>query len=177
MSPAVRDALVAAGFTVEARFPLMTVDPAELVAPTLPAGVSVLRAESDQQLRQAAEVGNAAYGEPATTSHDVDRLRRTVDNGGGVGLALAGGEPAGSGVHTPPRGAGLAEIAAVGVATRFRRRGIAVALVHDLSRRVFEAGARPYLQAEPDAGQPVYRRLGYRVVGELTAVSLLATRV
>ncbi len=65
--PAVESALAAAGFTVDRRLPLMSLDPAELTAPPVPAGNGVGVAESDVDLRQVA-TGATPYlqaeGEP-----------------------------------------------------------------------------------------------------------------
>lgn len=46
------------------------------------------------------------YGRDATTEHDVDRLRATVERGGLVGLALdpSTGRGVGGGLCAPPHG-------------------------------------------------------------------------
>jgi predicted GNAT family acetyltransferase len=168
---AVDAALSAAGFTVENRYPLMTVAPGDLVEPVVPDGLEVVLATSQERLRQAATVQNAAYGGGDATEHDVARLCGTVRGGGAVALALLEDEPVGSGLFTVPSD-GLTEIAAVGVAEEYRRRGIAAAVGYRLSRAALDAGAVPYLQAEGDAEQRIYARIGYRRVGSLTAISL-----
>ena len=170
-APAVDAALVTAGFTVENRYPLMTIAPGDLVEPAMLGGLEVVLATSDERLRQAATVANAAYGEGDASEHDVARLRGTVRGGGAVALALLDGEPVGSGLFTVPSD-GLTEIAAVGVAERYRRRGIAAAVGYRLTRAALDAGAVPYLQAEGDPEQRIYARIGYRAVGSLTASSL-----
>jgi ribosomal protein S18 acetylase RimI-like enzyme len=169
--PAVDAALSAVGFTVENRYPLMTIARGDLVEPVMPDGLEVVLATSDEQLRRAATVQNAAYGEGEATGHDVARLRGTVDGGGAVALALLDGEPVGSGLFTVPHDT-LTEVAAVGVAERYRRRGIAAAVAYRLTRAAFDAGAVPYLQAEGDPEQRIYGRIGYCRVGSLTAISL-----
>jgi GNAT superfamily N-acetyltransferase len=172
--PAVDAALSAAGFTVENRYPLMTIAPGDLVEPAIPDGLEVVLAASHERLRQAATVQNAAYGEGDATEHDVARLYGTVRGGGAVALALLDGEPVGSGLFTVPSN-GLTEIAAVGVAERYRRRGIATAVAYRLTRAALDAAAVPYLQAEGDPEQRIYARIGYRPVGSLTAISLRAS--
>jgi hypothetical protein len=169
-APAVEQALAAAGFAVERRLPLMALPPADLRAPDRPAGVDVLLATTDEQLWQAARVQNAAYGESEPGEPDLRRLRRTVDAGGAVGLALLDGVPVGSGLYTRPVG-GLAELAAVGVVEAYRRRGIATAVSYLLSRTAVEAGIAPYLQAEGEPEERMYARLGYRTVGALIVAS------
>jgi RimJ/RimL family protein N-acetyltransferase/ribosomal protein S18 acetylase RimI-like enzyme len=167
---AVDAVLSAAGFVVENRYPLMIIDPDDLVEPLSPAGVDVRVATTDAEFWQAAGVQNTAYGEGPPTEHDVARLRHTVRRGGAVALALSGDEPVGAGLFTMPAG-GLTEIAAVGVAERYRRRGIAAAIGYRLSRAALDVGAVPYLQAEGEAEQRIYARLGYRTIGALTATS------
>ncbi len=167
---AVDAALAAAGFIVDDRYPLMIIDPEGLVEPPAPAGVEVWLAATDAELWRAAGVQNTAYGEGPTTEHDVARLRRTVHRGGAVALAMSGAEPVGAGLFTAPAG-GLTEIAAVGVAERYRRRGIAATIGYRLSRAALDVGAVPYLQAEGEAEQRIYGRLGYRTIGALTATS------
>lgn len=137
----------------------MTLAPGDLVEPAMTDGLEVVLATSDERLRQAATVQNAAY-----------REGDGVGAGGGVALALLDGEPVGSGLFTVPSD-GLTEIAAVGVAERYRRRGIA-AVGYRLSRTALDTGAVPYLQAEGDPEQRIYARIGYRPVGSLTATSL-----
>jgi len=169
--PAVDDALAAAGFTVEARHPLMTIAPGDVVEPPAPDCLEIVLATSPEQLWHAASVANAAYGDGDATAHDVARLRRTIGGGGAVALALFDGEPAGTGLFTVPRD-GLTEIAAVGVAERYRRRGIAAALAYRLTRAALDVDAVPYLQAEGEPEQRIYARVGYRPIGSLTAISL-----
>jgi GNAT superfamily N-acetyltransferase len=169
-APAVDAALAAAGFTVEARHPLMTIAPGDVTEPPVPDGLEVVLTTSRERLWQVATIANAAYGEGDATEHDVARLSGTIDGGGGIALALLDGEPAGTGVFTAPRD-GLTEIAAVGVAERYRRRGIAAAVAYRLTRAALDAGAVPYLQAEGEAEQRIYARVGYRPVGSLMAIS------
>jgi GNAT superfamily N-acetyltransferase len=169
-APAVDAALAAASFIVENRYPLMTIAPGELADPPMLGGLEVVLATSDERLWQAATVQNAAYGEGDATEHDVARLRRTVDHGGAVTVALLAGEPVGSGLFTVPRH-GLTEIAAVGVAERYRRRGIAAVIGYRLTRAAIDAGVVPFLQAEGDPEQRIYARIGYHRVGSLTAIS------
>jgi GNAT superfamily N-acetyltransferase len=167
---AVEDALAAAGFTVDGRLPLMTLAPADLAPPPQPAGLSVFLATTDEQLWQAARVQNAAYGESEPGEPDLHRLRRTVDGGGAVALALLDGVPAGSGLYTRPVD-GRTELAAVGVIEAYRRRGVATAVSYLLSRAALDARIGPYLQAEGPPEERMYARLGYRTVGALILAS------
>jgi GNAT superfamily N-acetyltransferase len=162
----VESALLAAGFTVERRLPLMVLD--TVVAPPTPQGAELLLATTPEDLRACARVQNAAYGEGDRASDgDVARLARTTERGGAVALSLLDGEPASSGVLTEPVD-GLAEVAAVGTAAHLRGRGLASAVVALLSQTALDRGATPYLQAESEREAALYARLGYRRVGELT---------
>lgn len=128
LSPAVEQTLVAAGFAPERRLPIMTCLPAQAVAPPVVAEIELSLATTDEQFHQVAEAQNEAYGQSETTDHDVARLRGTVKGGGLVALArdAATGRGVGGGLCAPPHD-GVSELAAVGVRTPYRRRGIATA--------------------------------------------------
>ncbi len=62
-----------------------------------------------------------------------------------------------------------ASLQSIATAPRFRRRGVASALVRDVVRRGLEAGA-PFVSLLTDAGDSprrLYRKLGFRDVGEV----------
>jgi ribosomal protein S18 acetylase RimI-like enzyme len=60
---------------------------------------------------------------------------------------------------------GVAGIYAMGVAPRVRGRGIATALTREACRRAIECGCRYAVLNATDAGEPVYRRVGFRSLG------------
>lgn len=168
VSPAAAEpALLAAGFTVERRLPLMVLDPPAVPEPLLPDGAVVGIVTGDDDLRSAAAVQNTAYGSGKPTDADVGRLRNLTTRGGAVALARVDGMAASSGVVTAPRD-GLAEVAAVGTLEAYRRRGLAGAVVALLSATALERGATPYLQAESEREARLYARLGYTTIGSLT---------
>ncbi|GAA3530803.1 GNAT family N-acetyltransferase [Amycolatopsis ultiminotia] len=165
--------LTEAGFTVERHLPVM-------VCPTLPgpaedpAGVEILLARSDRHLWQAAAAQNAAYGQAETTVHDKDRLRATLDRGGLVALALDRhtGAGVGAGLCAPPHH-GVSELAAIGVRTTHRRRGIAAALTVLLTRSGPAAGiTTPFLTPAGEAEERIYRSVGYRAAAQMIHISL-----
>jgi ribosomal protein S18 acetylase RimI-like enzyme len=171
-APAVDEALAAAGFSTDLRLPLMTMAGGELVPPARPRDVEIDLVSTDDGLLTVAQVQNVAYREPSPAgAHDVTRLRARMRAGGGAALARCGHEPAGAGLFTPPRD-GLCEIAGIGVLPEFRRLGIASAMVAEMTRLVFAAGATPHLQTESKNERRLYARLGYRTVGEVVAVGL-----
>jgi GNAT superfamily N-acetyltransferase len=171
---AVRPVLHTAGFTVEGHLPVLVGSPGQTLDAGTPPGIELLLATSEEELRASAEAQNEAYGVATTVPADVARLRDLVASGGLVALARdAGtGEPAGSGLCTPPHD-GVGELAAVGVRAPFRCRGIAAALTALLTRRCPEVGiTTPFLTPGGDAGERVYRRVGYTRVTEILHISV-----
>lgn len=172
-APAVEAALLAGGFVAEGRLPLMTVAPDAARDLPAPPGVALTLPTADDDLLAAATVQNEAYGEPATTPHDVARLRATIAGGGIVALArvAATGEPIGAGLCAAPHG-GVAEIAAIGVVPAHRRRGVAGALCARLVQAAFSAGiVAPFLMAEGEAEARIYARAGFVAAGEILLIS------
>jgi ribosomal protein S18 acetylase RimI-like enzyme len=170
-APTVEAALIRAGFVTEARLPIMTCWPAGLCEAPPPAGVAMHVAVDDEELRQAAEVQNVAYGAPRATNADVVRLRGEVAAGGIVGLARhVDGRAIGSGLVAAPS-AGFAELAAVGVLTGWRRRGVAAALTSALGRAAFDRGVAALMLMAYEAEQGIYARAGFTVASEIIFIS------
>ncbi|GAA0282620.1 GNAT family N-acetyltransferase [Actinomadura nitritigenes] len=172
-APAVEAALLAAGFAVERRLPILTC----AGTPPMPAvdgAFEIVRASDDAQLWQVARVQSEAYGMPEATAHDVARLRAVADRGGLVALAVdaATGEGAGAGQFGPPH-EGVSELAGVGVRASHRRRGIAAALTAWLTREGRGAGiSTPFLMPDNDGAERIYRRAGYERAAEILHISL-----
>lgn len=195
--PALEPALVAAGFVIEARVPILTCPP-DKASVREAAGVTVLLATRDDELRQAAEVQAEAYGQSTVTNHDTARLRRVLDNGGLVALALdtTTGTAVGAGQLGPPHSpntssaraeapsqneecpsasnlGGVSELAAVGVRAAYRRRGIATAVAAALTRSAPSVGiTTPFLMTLGEAEERVYQRVGYRRAAEMLHISM-----
>lgn len=172
LCPELEPALTAAGFTVEGRIPVLACDPARAVAPSIE-GIEVVGAESDDDLAAVAAVQAQAYGQEPATRNDRDRLRGVLDRGGLVALArdTATGDGAGAGLCAPPC-AGVSELAAVGVRSAYRRRGIAAAVTARLTTDCQGAGIRtPFLTPAGDAEQRIYQRVGYRAATEMIHIS------
>ncbi len=170
----VEPALKEAGFITEARLPVLTCPPGEVITPPLDEDLSVFLATTDDHLRQAASAQNAAFGQEKTTDHDVTRLRRLLERGGLVALAVdtSTGMGVGGGQCGPPLH-GVSELAGIGVRTSHRRRGVAAALTALLTRACPDAGiTTPFLTPADEAAGRVYQRAGYRTVGEMLHISL-----
>lgn len=174
LAPAVESALLGAGFAVEGRLPVLTLATAAVVDAIPPAGVIVGLATGDDQLLAVATVQHRAYDDPEPPgAAAVAGLRRTVEGGGVVALArdAATGEPLGAGLCAEPHG-GVSELAAVGVETGARNRGIAAAVVAHLVGAAAQAGIdRLFLMAAHDQGARIYRRAGFADVATILHIS------
>src|SRR5262249_31127041 len=173
-APRVLNALAAMGFTAERRLPILTGDPMATPPPRTTGPVEVMLAETDARLRQVAEAQGEAYGRPVVTEHDVARLRRVVDAGGLVALAVdtSTGAGVGGGLLGPSHH-GVSELAAIGVRAAYRRRGIASALTALLTRACPSVGiTTPFLMPENEDTERIYTRAGYRRVSRILHISL-----
>jgi predicted GNAT family acetyltransferase len=174
LASAVEAVLVAAGFQVEGRLPLMTCARIEDVQRTAVDGIELVAPASEEDYRGAASAQWEAYGEQGRPAqHAVDSLRRTVAAGGVAVLARDSetGEPAGAGSCTAPEG-GLTELTSVGVRLAFRRRGIAAAMTGWLAERAFAAGMTGvFLMAAGQAEARIYERAGFAGRSEVLHIS------
>ena len=83
----------------------------------------------------------------------------------------ASGRGVGGGLCAPPHG-GVSELAAIGVRTPYRRRGIAAALTALLTRACPTVGiTTPFLTPAGEAEERMYRSVGYRPVTEMLHIS------
>ena len=174
VAPAVEPALVAGGFSVEQRTPLMVYTGAD--RPHAVPGIELVAPESDEDFLGAATAQWEAYKEAGPVAERaVDSLRRTVAAGGIVVFArdAATRESAGAGACTAPS-AGASELTSVGVRERFRRRGIAQALTQWLAERM---AARDvdcvFLMAESEREERIYARAGFETISEVLHISLM----
>jgi GNAT superfamily N-acetyltransferase len=174
VAPAVEAALLAAGFSVEGRLPVMTCTPDSLRDVPAPEGIELLVPSSEEDHAAALSAANEAYGEPRAPDR-ADVARRMAAAAAGLGSALArdavSGEPAGSGVYSIPYN-GVTEVAGIGVRPPYRRRGIARALTAFLTREAFAAGVTlPFLMCEEENEERVYGRAGYMRATEILHTS------
>jgi GNAT superfamily N-acetyltransferase len=172
IAPAVEAALLGAGFEVEGRLPLMSCATPHF---EVPAGIELVEPATEEEYRGAASVQWEAYGESgALPQRAVDGLRRTANSGGVVVLAreLQTGEPAGAGICVGPY-EGATELAAVGVRTSFRRRGIAAAMAGRLARAALDRGmSLVFLMAHGPDEARIYERAGFVAHGEVLHIGL-----
>ncbi|MER5888396.1 GNAT family N-acetyltransferase [Streptomyces sp. NPDC001941] len=173
-APAVEPALLAAGFAVENRAPLLAVEPGGLLQPEPVAGLVVSEPERDADYYAAAGVQHLGYGQTGEpTEGEVAWLRGARENGGVAALArVADGTPVAAGGCSAPVD-GLTELAGLAVAAGHRRRGIGAAVSAYLTARAFERGCRVVWLEPGDADvERIYAKIGYRRVGDKLDMSL-----
>ena len=164
-APEVEAALLARGFAVEQRYPILTCL-ADEVRDLL--GIEVTEARAEADIVAAAEALSEAYGNDAPYP---DPLRRLIEQGGVLAIVRDGETLAGAGMATP-RHEGVTEIAGIGVREKFRRRGIAGALTAFLARAAFARGATlAWLTPGSDGAERVYERAGFRRASEQLHIS------
>lgn len=162
-APAAEAALLAGGFTVEARLPVMTCTPGDAVdlAPT--DGIALERPATPDDVRGMLAAQMAAFGEPPPDDAAVARAVANLGDGALRVLArdTATGAVVGGGVATAPA-SGTSEVAGIGVLEPYRRRGIAGAITAWLARELF-AGVvtTAFLTPGHDGAHRVYARAGF----------------
>lgn len=161
-APDAESALLAGGFAVEARLPLMTCAPDEAVALAPPDGVELVLPRTDAGLAAGGAVSDAAFGDaPRSPEEQVRRGRDLIAAGGVTVLARVAGDAVGWGGCTPPRD-GVTELVGIAVAAQHRRRGVAGALTARLAAEAFRRGVyTAFLTPGDDGAGRVYARAGF----------------
>ena len=140
-----------------------------------PAGIELLDAVSDDELRGVATVQWEAYEETGPLpDRVVAGLRQTLAADGAIVLArdAATHEPAGGGLCTGPHD-GATELTSVGVREPFRRRGIAEAMTRSLARRMEAQGCDCiFLMADSERVAEIYARAGFETISEVLHISV-----
>ncbi|MBV9790338.1 MAG: GNAT family N-acetyltransferase [Chloroflexi bacterium] len=173
LAPAVEPALIAAGFVVESRTPLMICTPGEEQPQPTPPGIEFILPTSDNELLGMIAAQNEAYDAPPPEPEAAPRMRANLADGQIAVFAreIATGEPVGGGVCTVPY-QGLTEIAGIGVRSVFRRRGVAAALTVRLTQAAFDAGVTlAFLMAAAEAEERIYARAGFTTIGDVLHIS------
>ncbi|MFJ7944876.1 GNAT family N-acetyltransferase [Streptomyces sp. NPDC096354] len=172
-APAVEPALLAAGFTVENRAPILACAPADLLPPKPVDALVISEPATDAEFDAAARVQHHGYGgtgEPE--GGEAAWLRNAAAGGGVAALATMDGVPAGAGGCSVPVD-GLTELVGLAVADTFRRRGIGAALSAHLTATAFARGCRVVWLEPGDADvERIYAGIGYRRIGEKLNISL-----
>lgn len=173
LAPAVKEALIDAGFSVEGDLPLMTCTPESAQSLPTPPGIELILPVSDAELLDTIAVQNEVYGASPPDLSAIAPLRSSLEVGGIAVLArmIATGEPVGAGMYSVPNNQ-TTEVAGIGVRSAFRHRGVAGALTTRLVQEAFAAGISvPFLMAAHEAEKRIYDRAGFFVVGEILHIS------
>lgn len=173
LAPAVEPMLLAAGFQIEGRLPLMICAPGAEQPLPIPPGIELLLPVSDAELLITVAAQSEAYSDPAPDPAIIPRLRAGIADGQIVVLArdLVSGEPVGGGICSVPH-MGMTEIAGIGVRAPFRRRGVAGVLTLALLRAARAAGVEvAFLMAAHEAEARIYLRAGFTPIGEILHIS------
>jgi GNAT superfamily N-acetyltransferase len=172
LAPSVEPALMAAGFVIEGRLPLMATAPGA-VSRSIPVGVDIEAPVGEDDVRGLVTVLAEAYGDPAPTDDDVRRRSEALARGGIAlvarhresGLVVGGGS-------CSRLIDGITEVAGIGVAAAQRRHGIGQALGERLAETAMERGATsPFLMAAHESEARMYARAGFTPVGEMLHMS------
>ena len=173
-APEAEAALLAAGWSVERRIPVMLCPPGSAVALPGPAGVELVVPDGDDEIRGMIAAQYEAFDQPVTVSAaDVDTARERIRAGGFAVLArdAVTGEAVGGGVAEAVVD-GTAEVAGIGVRPGFRKRGIGAAMTSFLTVAVHGAGGRTvFLTPAGVPEQRMYARVGYQPAGDMVHLS------
>jgi GNAT superfamily N-acetyltransferase len=173
IAPAVEAALLAGGFAIEGRLPLMICTAGSEVELAAPPGVDIALATADEDLAAGGAVAHIAFGgEGEPGPDDVARTRRLLAGGGVAVLArdTTSGEAVGWGLCAVPRDA-TTEVVGIAVRESHRRRGIAGAITSRVVREAFARGVETAFLTPGDSGaERVYARAGFEPRTEMLHV-------
>ena len=158
------EAAVAAGLTSlgDTSAPRMAIDhlPA---APPAPAGVTLTEVVDETGRRAYVDVTSAAYVDAFLPAEVVEEQLARVEalRADGVRAVVASdnGEPVAAAMVVV--GGGVASVQLVGTVPAARRRGLGELCTQWTVRAGFELGAQAVVLEASDAGEPVYRRMGF----------------
>ncbi|MFH9616915.1 GNAT family N-acetyltransferase [Streptomyces pratensis] len=172
-APAVEPALLAAGFTVENRAPVMACTADGLFTPKPVDGLRIAEPVTADEFAAAAAVQHTGFGgEGGPDDGEIAWLRGATAGGGVSALATVAGLPAGAGGCSAPAD-GIGELAGLAVAGGFRRRGVGAALSAWLTRTAFDRGfTTVWLEPGGPDVERIYASIGYRRAGEKLNISL-----
>ena len=158
-APGLEEALAADGFTLQGRYPVMTLPAEQLREVPAPDGVVIARVLEGGDVRALLATAAEAFGDGPPTDAQIAAYR------GRGHLARADGEPAGAAFHSSLAD-GVSELGGIGVRERFRRRGIAGALTGAAAAAAVAAGAQLcFLTPGDEDAERVYARAGFARAG------------
>jgi predicted GNAT family acetyltransferase len=170
-APAAEAALLAAGYEVERRIPVMLCPPDALREVAPPEGIELLVPESDVDIKGMLVAQYEAFGDPGEP--DVTGAR---ENKGFRVYArdASTGEPVGGGIAEPVVD-GTTEVAGIAVRAPYRRRGAGAAITAWLTAAAHAQGAHTvFLTPAGTDEQRLYARVGYQAADDMLHVRLPA---
>jgi ribosomal protein S18 acetylase RimI-like enzyme len=173
-APGLGPALVAAGFSLEERYPLLVCTPETLQpGPPIP-GLTITTLTPDspaEELLACLSVQQQGFGEIAgdpPTLAAVDDLRANLAEERAF-LARMAGVPAGAMMFTAPLD-GLTELVGGTTIEAYRRRGIGAAMIAAAAAAAFARGVEiSFLTAASEYASGVFQRAGFRPYGTILA--------
>ena len=164
-NPGLAEALTEHGMVIRSRPPLLAVEPADLVVPELPDGVTASFVATPEDHAESTAVAADAY----ETEDVVTAFQPDPSNGGAV-LIRENGVPVATASWTAIAD-GVTEVAGVGTLHTHRRRGFGALATAYATQQAFTVGADlAWLTPGDEGADRVYRRLGYAL--KATAVHL-----
>ena len=171
-APGAEAVLLAAGYEVERRIPVMLCPPGALRRPPPPPGIELVVPESDVDFEGMITAQHEAFGDPGPV--DVVGARDAAAHGGVRVYARDArtGEPVGGGAAEPVVD-GTTEIAGIAVRAPYRRRGAGAAITAWLTAAVHEQGAHTvFLTPAGTDEQRLYARVGYQATDDMLHLRL-----
>lgn len=166
--PGLDEALAAAGFTIEARAPVLAAAATPPVYRVAEHGVERLGAATPWAVLQAClEAAAGTFHEPTAmlAPGELERLQDGLAAGSVRSAVVFDGDVPVSGASLAGRGP-VAELLGVWTAPSYRRRGLARAVCGDLLGEFFaHDGEVAWLTAGSAAGHALYRQLGFEPCG------------
>lgn len=178
--PELVPALESNGFEQQVRLPLMLCTKATFI-PASRQDIDVRPLAEDSDLAGYLTVMRSAFGdEEPVGDADIERVRTSIQRDPTQrALAFCDGRPAAVACLMPE--SGVAELAGVGTAENFRRRGLASAASSMLLEDYFNAPggeeAIAWLGAGDDTARLVYEKLGFQAIGTQSHYLLAGTSV
>lgn len=162
-APGVVDALRDSGMREELETPLMACGPDELRTPDVDAAIVPAGPADEGPARRMLMV---AFGQaPAQDAADAEDV--SAETSSRLVIARIDGEIASAGSWTPVID-GVSEVAGIGTAEPYRRRGLAGAITAAAARAAFDAGATLCVLSPGDeTALRVYERAGFRRVATM----------
>lgn len=171
-APAAEAALLAAGYEVERRVPLMRCPVVH--RPPNPVGIDLVVPGSADDLAGLVDAQHEAFDVPPATPEEIDKAWQSLRRGGFAVLArdLATGATVGGGAAEAITD-GTTEVAGIAVRVSHRRRGIGAAITAFLAGAVHAQGAHTvFLTPAGVPEQRIYASVGFEPTEDMIHLSL-----